>query len=299
MALPLHTRRSCSAEPIHQPSGNGKGKADKSSGGNASSRQTPCRAMEACSVSSAGGCGEAAAVRATSATSSCGDDHRASHRTMRASTERCEHSTMEDVWSACDVFWEFDPQHTGKITRPQYLSLISQPASVIRLRFMRRSRLEERFRNSAAPVTLEEFLQLLWPGAGQQELKQMRRWSRLREARTIMNDSSFRGSETELKRIFDHLDSRGEGRVSARDVISARLVSCDELRRLLEAEDSSGAGLDLEVFRARVWPHLMTAFISPEVAVKLKEKEEDAMFESTFRRSLRAARCAPETAGRS
>ena len=65
--------------------------------------------------------------------------------------DKCKRCTIEAVWAACDVFWQFDVLHTGAITRSEYMARLGGEPSALRLRFLRRSKLEARFRFSTRP----------------------------------------------------------------------------------------------------------------------------------------------------
>merc|ERR1712151_999590 len=115
---------------------------------------------------------------------------------------------MDAVWSACDVFWEFDCRHTGQITRAEYIQVMQETPNVTRLRFQRLAKLDSRFRSSTIPLTLKEYLRLIWPAATQKDEQMMHRWAQLREAWHIVNKRDFRAMESELSQVFGHLDGQ-------------------------------------------------------------------------------------------
>jgi len=191
--------------------------------------------------------------------------------------ERCSRCTMEAVWAACDVFWEFDVAHTGQISRPEYILRLSEPPNVMRLRMLRRSRLENRFRDSAQPVTMEEFLRLLWPAAKDRDFVLMRRWSELREAHSIGLQDNFRGTEPELSRMFHYL-VQGEGRINAYDIVRSQVLGLDEVHRVLKTSETSADLrqhlVDKETFKSAVWPEVKQKFIQAETLARMKREEE-------------------------
>mmetsp|Transcript_2201 Transcript_2201/g.4686 ORF Transcript_2201/g.4686 Transcript_2201/m.4686 type:complete len:381 (+) Transcript_2201:76-1218(+) len=197
-------------------------------------------------------------------------------------SERCSRCTMEAVWQACDVFWEFDPTHTGQIARVDYVSRVCEAPNVMRLRFLRRARLENRFRDSAQPVSLGEFLRLLWPNAKDDEFKLMRRWSELRECRTFIAQENFRGSDIELNQAWNLLDPEKNGRISAWEVVRAQILGGDEVRRVLKTGgDLKPRLVDKETFKGIIWPEVRQKYIQPETLIRMK-REEDSMLTNPF-----------------
>lgn len=195
--------------------------------------------------------------------------------------ERCSRCTMDAVWIACDVFWEIDTRHTGFITRAEYIIRLAELPSVMRLRMVRRARLEARFRNSAKAVSLEEFLRLIWPAADEADLRLMRRWCQLRESRSVLHDGNFRGVENELRRVFDLLDGSGQGFIFAMDVIRAHIMTWEDMERLTKRTDIKSHRLDMDAFRGQLGQHLKTEYVTSETMSRIK-KEEEAPLSGTF-----------------
>ncbi|CAL1170563.1 unnamed protein product [Cladocopium goreaui] len=122
--------------------------------------------------------------------------------------ERCGCATIQAVWSACDTFWEFDTAHSGAITREGYINLMRECATVNTLRMLRRARLEFRFRRSAAPVLLEDFLLMIWPKATSEDRARMMRWAELREAPwTCKAWRKLKGIRTSKHQILGYMDT--------------------------------------------------------------------------------------------
>jgi len=201
--------------------------------------------------------------------------------------ERCSRCTIDAVWTACDVFWEFDRNHSGGIQRREYMKCLAEPASVLRLRLLRRAKLEDRFRASARPVTLAEWLTLIWPQATPRDVALMNRWSQLREAWSIFNNNNFRGLESDLRRVFEFLDGNGEGKVRLSDLARAQILPAEEMRRIAKTHDLASMWMDLDTFRNQMWPELKTKFLRAETIARMK-KEEEASMQSTFVTNLSA-----------
>ncbi|CAE7438169.1 unnamed protein product [Symbiodinium microadriaticum] len=120
------------------------------------------------------------ALRAQNIEAKCSPDVRRAFRSKPV--EKCSCATITAVWSACDTFWEIDTTHSGAITRQVYMDFLRYICpSVNTLRMLRRARLECRFRSSAVPVRLEDFLAMVWPTATIEDRAKMLRWAELRE----------------------------------------------------------------------------------------------------------------------
>lgn len=214
------------------------------------------------------------------------------HQAFRGKpVERCSRCTMHSVWTACDTFWEFDQDHTGTMTRKEYIDLLGESPTVSRLRMLRRARLENQFRISAKPVTLEKFLGLIWPKADEEDRKKMSRWAQLREAHDILNSANFRGADTDMRRIFELLRTRipGEstlGGVVATEMLRALIISEDFVTSIAKGVPVKEFTIETEAeFKESVWPHLKQRWVTRETILKMKREEEQAMsnqFEVAF-----------------
>lgn len=191
--------------------------------------------------------------------------------------DKCKRCPIEAVWAACDVFWQFDVHHTGAITRSEYMARLGGDPSATRLRILRRSRLETRFRKSARPVHLEEFLQLCWPNAEEDDMALMSRWCQLREAKSVLLESNFRGVESELRRVFDLLDGFGQGSVCAIALVRGQIVTALELEQLTQKKNFKEIFLDLETFRNQFWQYLKNEYVTKEALLRMKKEEEATM----------------------
>mmetsp|Transcript_61579 Transcript_61579/g.114316 ORF Transcript_61579/g.114316 Transcript_61579/m.114316 type:complete len:424 (+) Transcript_61579:147-1418(+) len=148
--------------------------------------------------------------------------------------EKCTICNREAVWAACDTFWKFDPRCTGEISRTDFIRGVAERPTVQKLRFMRRACLEDRLRWSSAAVSLKEFLQLIWPTAGSEDMKMILRWAQLREAWTALRQRSFQGDELELRRIWDLLDPNHRGEIAAGEFVRADIFTEKEVAGILQ-----------------------------------------------------------------
>jgi len=105
---------------------------------------------------------------------------------------------MESVWAAVDVFFDFDRGHSGFISRSAYMAMLQEPPTVLRLRMLRRAKLELRFRKSAKPVSVEEFLRLIWPQVTPEDWTVMQKWAEQRRHHDL--STNFRGADVESNR---------------------------------------------------------------------------------------------------
>ncbi|CAE8615936.1 unnamed protein product [Polarella glacialis] len=116
----------------------------------------------------------------------------------RKGADRCSRCTMESVWAAVDVFFDFDRGHSGFISRSAYMAMLQEPPTVLRLRMLRRAKLELRFRKSAKPVSVEEFLRLIWPQVTPEDWTVMQKWAEQRRHHDL--STNFRGADVESNR---------------------------------------------------------------------------------------------------
>lgn len=213
-------------------------------------------------------------------------------------TERCGRCVREAVWQACDVFWTFDQTFSGEILRSQYSTSLAEAPTVDRLRMLRKSQLDMRFRRSAKPVTLKEFLCMIWPGAVKEEISMMRQWSRLREAHAVVMAPNFRASDADVRRVFDLLleeppevDSEGEcpvipppREVPLGELVRAQLIPRKEALKMMQGQGNDKAHqqkegdlyqmLSLEVFRIAVQPVLKQMYVTQDVLKRMKQEED-------------------------
>lgn len=97
-----------------------------------------------------------------------------------------------------------------------------------------RAKLHQRFRSSAAEMTLEEFIGRAWPAATDADRKMMKHWARLHDASLILLSSSFRGTPESMEQIFDLLDPEGSEMFSLSELVRAGILTKDESHKLLQ-----------------------------------------------------------------
>mmetsp|Transcript_34050 Transcript_34050/g.90726 ORF Transcript_34050/g.90726 Transcript_34050/m.90726 type:complete len:177 (-) Transcript_34050:382-912(-) len=118
---------------------------------------------------------------------------------------RCNCCTREEVMAVYDLFHSLSKDGKRVVSRMDFFAGLKEQVSLDFLRLSRRSRLLDRFRQSAADITLDELLALMWPRATAEDLKQMRSWVALREASLTVTESpetDYDGVKTELGRLF-------------------------------------------------------------------------------------------------
>lgn len=191
--------------------------------------------------------------------------------------ERCGCATIQAVWSACDTFWEFDTAHSGAITREAYINLMRECATVNTLRMLRRARLEFRFRRSAAPVLLEDFLLMIWPKATSEDRTRMMRWAELRECFDIVKHN-FGATEQDLERLYRLLSFRSKGgqvQVVASELGRARLLPKEVISTFARERHPKEVCFDYEDFKTIVWPKLRERWVSSDTIRKQKTLMEE------------------------
>lgn len=216
-------------------------------------------------------------------------------------SEKCSRCVREAVWAACDVFWTFDQHFSGEISRSQYSTSLAEAPTVERLRMLRKSQLDMRFRRSAKPVTLEEFMSMIWPGASAEDVKMMRQWARLREAYTVVTLPNFRASEADLRRVFDLLLEEPEEEAEAGvclafplpkevplgELVRAQLIPRKEALKMMQGQGNGKEHqhkegdlyqtLSLDVFRVAVQPVFKQMYVTTEVLKRMKQEEDMSM----------------------
>lgn len=191
--------------------------------------------------------------------------------------ERCGCASIQAVWSACDTFWEFDTAHSGAITREAYINLMRECATVNTLRMLRRARLELRFRRSAAPVLLEDFLLMIWPKATVEDRTRMMRWAELRECFDIVQHN-FGATDQDLDRLFRLLSFRSNGgqvQVVASELGRARLLPREVIVTFARERHPKEVCFNYEDFKSIVWPKLKERWMSSDTIRKQKTLMEE------------------------
>eukprot|EP00933_Yihiella_yeosuensis_P033666 TRINITY_DN27322_c0_g1_i1.p1 TRINITY_DN27322_c0_g1~~TRINITY_DN27322_c0_g1_i1.p1 ORF type:complete len:435 (+),score=59.37 TRINITY_DN27322_c0_g1_i1:82-1386(+) len=204
--------------------------------------------------------------------------------------ERCSRCTIDAVWAACDVFWEFDRDHSGVISRKEYIDLLGDQPTVTRLRVLRRAKLERRFRASAEPLTVEEFLLLMWPKATEADKVIMRRWAQLRQAYDMMQCPKFKGSQQEMEKVYELLRTpcpEGGLKLQAYELQRSLCLRADEVRRLAKGVDIREVWWDIEDYKTLIWPLLRNRWVTRETLIRMKKEEEN---DNTLGSALRTGR---------
>jgi hypothetical protein len=165
-------------------------------------------------------------------------------------------------------------------------------------RTMTRGDLHERFRSSAAEMTLDELLGRAWPTLTDGDRKIMGHWAKLRDAYSVVSTSSFQGTLDDLKRIFDLLDVECSQKLSIGELVRARILTKDECQKVFkdlfkdfnrrssagDSCDTSNLSLSFDKFCFMTKEHLSEKY------VRKTDKSSWALhFRSAFQKSQAAA----------
>jgi hypothetical protein len=115
--------------------------------------------------------------------------------------ERCSRCTRQEMWAAYDVFRSMDKRGVRQISRHDYLQTMSNYPTLDKLKVLKRSGLEGRFRMNAKEVSLEEFLWLMWPQATDEDMETMLHWAKLRDAQELVRAGNFVGEIDDLRQV--------------------------------------------------------------------------------------------------
>lgn len=217
------------------------------------------------------------ALRAQNIEAKCSPDVRRAFRSKPV--EKCSCATITAVWSACDTFWEIDTTHSGAITRQVYMDFLRYICpSVNTLRMLRRARLECRFRSSAVPVRLEDFLAMVWPTATIEDRAKMLRWAELRECYDIISHR-FSATDQDLEKLFTLLCGPpmkpGEPqKVLASELSRSRILPRDVVVGFAKERHLKEVAFDYEEFKSIAWPKLKERWMSKDSFNKQKAVEE-------------------------
>lgn len=147
--------------------------------------------------------------------------------------ERCGCCTMDDFWKIYDSFQLMDKRGCGSVRRCDFYEASTAHVTLDMRRTINAANLHQRFRSNAAEMNLQELIQLVWPSATDRDKKQMNNWAKLRDASTILKDSTFQGTRQDLKQIFDLLDIEGNDMLSMSELVRARILTKAESQNLL------------------------------------------------------------------
>lgn len=157
--------------------------------------------------------------------------------------ERCSTCSKEEVWDVYDVFQVLDKRRQFSISRRGYFEALKGCTSLKQLEVMRRSRLKERFRESAEDLSLEDFLRAMWPAATDKDIPKMIRWCQLREAQSAFSGvlpNDARG----LRIVFDILDLNCDKRVSVEELHRAGILTSEQIQNLFEVAGQQHAAFE-------------------------------------------------------
>lgn len=175
-------------------------------------------------------------------------------------SERCSRCTKDVLWMVYDVYAAMLRKGRESVSRSDYIASLKEFPTVEKLRVIRHSNIEARFRKSSDPVTLHEFLRMVWPSASDDEIKLMERWGQLREAQRVLRDRNFRADEAEMKRIFTLLDDNDDRTLTVGELYRSNILTPKEIKSILRVD-----GLDKRVtfdeFRSACQPHLKAMYV--------------------------------------
>lgn len=204
------------------------------------------------------------------------------------SVERCSRCTKEEMWAVYDVFRTMDEARKHRISRKNFFNpdRLGGP-SLMELRVLRKARLDERFRHSAEDITLEEFLQLVFPGCSRGDVQKMMHWARLKDAQAVLRDPKFRAEVPQLRQIFDILDENGDENLSMTELERAGILTKSEIAALLRGSnrDSVKFNCNFQEFLAVVQTHLKDTYVSTETRRAMEEEKQND-FQNAFRNAL-------------
>lgn len=190
--------------------------------------------------------------------------------------ERCSRCTKEEMWAVYSVFKSLDAGRKHKITRKDFFNRDNpKHPTLLELRVLQKAGLDERFRHSEKAVSLEEFLQLMWPECSENDVKVMVHWARLSDAQAVLKDPKFRGEVPELREIFDLLDEDCDGNLSMGELDRAGILSKTEIAALMRNRESAKPQCNFDEFLAVTQAHFKDVFISSETRRAMQQEKED------------------------
>lgn len=127
-----------------------------------------------------------------------------------------------------------DQRECGSVRRSDFYEASTEHVTLDMRRTITKGDLHERFRSSAAELTLAELLARLWPTATEKDRIMMNHWARLRDASSVVSKGNFQGTSEDLRKIFDLLDVDGSQTLSMGELLRARILTKGESRKLLE-----------------------------------------------------------------
>eukprot|EP00746_Dinoflagellata_sp_MGD_P125179 gnl/MRDRNA2_/MRDRNA2_59894_c0_seq1.p1 gnl/MRDRNA2_/MRDRNA2_59894_c0~~gnl/MRDRNA2_/MRDRNA2_59894_c0_seq1.p1 ORF type:complete len:344 (+),score=55.56 gnl/MRDRNA2_/MRDRNA2_59894_c0_seq1:96-1127(+) len=148
--------------------------------------------------------------------------------------ERCQCCDIDEFWRVYESFCLMDKQGLGSVRRCDFWEAFTDHVTKDMQCTIARAKLQQRFRATAADLTFEELIERMWPAATESDHKMMNHWARLRDASMIISSPSFRGSRQNMKQVFDLLDAEGSEMLSLSELVRARILTKEELKKLLQ-----------------------------------------------------------------
>mmetsp|Transcript_51797 Transcript_51797/g.136962 ORF Transcript_51797/g.136962 Transcript_51797/m.136962 type:complete len:180 (-) Transcript_51797:178-717(-) len=120
-------------------------------------------------------------------------------------------------------------------------------------------------------VSLEQFLQALWPKANAEDISQMIRWARQEETKQLLINrhrlpEAASWSNDDMREMFDALDADGGGSISIQELVEAGVLDTEEAKKTSKTFDIDGSGV-LE------FNEFVTIF-KPSIAAMLMEQRQ-------------------------
>lgn len=141
------------------------------------------------------------------------------------------------------MFQVLDKRRQFSVSRRGFFEALRVCTSLKELEVIRKSRLRDRFRESARDLSLDEFLRAMWPLAADKDIPTMIRWCQLREAQSVFcvvlpND------EGGLRMVFNILDLNGDDKVSVEELQRAGILTPEQIRHLFAVVGQQQAAFD-------------------------------------------------------
>mmetsp|Transcript_25475 Transcript_25475/g.61638 ORF Transcript_25475/g.61638 Transcript_25475/m.61638 type:complete len:231 (+) Transcript_25475:37-729(+) len=192
----------------------------------------------------------------------------------RPRVDRCSLCSRADLEMAYTIFRRWDPTPAKVITRAAFLEGLKSPPTLESLKVLARSKLEQRFRMSSQPVTLTEFLDLMWPTAKPADREWMQRIIQLTDAKDVLRSRNFRGSRDDLKQLYDILDINGDGKLTPAELHAARILDRADVEKLVQDADSNQDGtVDFKEFMDIFGPAIARDYVSIEMAEMMRAEQ--------------------------
>merc|ERR1719321_489594 len=127
-----------------------------------------------------------------------------------------------------------DKRRCSSVRRCDFFEACTKHVTLDMRRTITRGDIHERFRSSAAEMTLSELLKRIWPTATAVDHKTMSNWAKLHDVSSLFSAASFQGARQDLEQVFDLLDVDGSQTLSIGELVRARMLTQDESEKLLQ-----------------------------------------------------------------